>query len=165
MEGKARGCRHSWRGPQRASKPYLDARLETAKAAWEEAKKVTGDKERIEALKLANAELDPLLSDLNEIDEGLTKLAATLDGLGALRLAGSDDAKHTKTIQTTKAVYTEVNKGIHDARPLDDASAVETAQKLSAKLADARSKADRALKALKPDTGSSSKKGSKNANK
>lgn len=135
-----------------AFKPYLDARLEKAKAAWEEASGISDDKEKIEALKAANGLLNPLLKDLVAIDQGMKDLSNTINNLRELRLAGDDDAKRIEAIQDANTAYTEVSSGIYDARPQDDESASQTASELASKIKDAQSDAEGVLKKLKPDT-------------
>ena len=130
-------------------KALLAAKQAKAKPLWDEASKLSDEKQKAEKMKAANEALhDGLLSKLDEIKYKSKSLEDTVSKLNALRLPKGKDATRDAAVSSAQSTLTAVNTALL-AAPASEEAAVATLSDQIGKLITAGSNADRSLKSLK----------------
>ncbi|MCU0659122.1 MAG: hypothetical protein MUF64_28860 [Polyangiaceae bacterium] len=132
-----------------AYKGLLAAKQAKAKPLWDEASKVTDEKQKAEKMKAANEALhEGLLSKLNEIKYKSKSVEDTVGKLNALKLPKSKDGARDEAVRSAQGVLGGVNTALATA-PANEEAAVALLSDQIGKLITASSNADRSLKSLK----------------
>jgi len=129
-------------------KSVLQASLKKATKEMEEAKEVSGDEKKAEAMKEANETISKLTNRLGEVkykSEGVEKLITKLN---KLRLKKSKSKDRKKAVKRARKSLKEVDEAMKTAKPGTESEAMAVLKPLISKLISARGAANRAHKAL-----------------
>jgi len=131
-------------------KKLLDERLATAEPLMAEALKVADDEKKAEAMKAANAALDPLLGRMSEVKTKSEAIESDIKKLNELKLPKSDAQERKDAVAAARTALEKVDAAMVAAAPENEEQALEILKEQISTLISANGALDRATKRLKP---------------
>ena len=139
-------------------KTLLDERLAKAEPLMEEAKKVGDGEKKAEAMKAANAALEPLLGRMSEVKSKSGGIEDAITKLNKLKLPKSQSQDRKDAVSSARIALEKVEGAMVAAKPENEEQALEIVGEQISDLISAKGAIDRVIKRLKPAKAKKEKK-------